>query len=77
MNTNINIFDINKIPTFKAVEEYKGKYLYTNRDEFLIISNNDVFNNMQISNFQYDNSMKFEPCKGWKGHIEINPTTVS
>ena len=65
-------FDVNKIPMFDAVKGYCGKYRYYEKNDVPeVVSNIEAFNDMITKGFSFEQSLKYEPTSGWKGHIEL------
>lgn len=63
--------DIEKIPTLEQVRSMSNKYNFYNDFMPMINSNNKNWNNKKISEIGYENTWKFIPSEGWKGHIEL------
>lgn len=65
-------FDIQKIPTIKNIKKVK-KYILTDSKTYgKIVSNNEKWNNKEISDIKKEDTLQIEPPKGWKDHIELN-----
>ncbi|MBE5887896.1 MAG: DUF362 domain-containing protein [Lachnospiraceae bacterium] len=63
--------DVNKIPTIRQVRNMTGNLKITEpSSRAQIISNNEMWDGKDISEIRYEDSLKFEPTSGWKGHIE-------
>ena len=64
-------FDINKIPTIKNIRNDKKYKLTENSSHGKIVSNNDKWNNKNISEISKKDTLNIEPSSGWKGYIEL------
>lgn len=64
-------FDISLIPTMSNARNVVGKYSLCKDQYPLYISNSEKINGKSIDDIRYDDTYKFEPTSGWKGHIEL------
>lgn len=64
-------FDINKIPTLKAVRHSKKKFaIVESEEEAYLVSNVSKYNGKTTREIKRGDSFAFEPTSGWRGHIE-------
>lgn len=64
-------FDIKKIPMLRTVRQSKSKYKIAGNEKPYLKSNNKKYDGKRIGELRRDDTFKFEPTSGWKGHIEI------
>lgn len=65
-------FDPKRIPTFRSVRYYSGKYQISSKDDnVIIVSNNDKLHNMNPYDVEGSERLNYVASSGWKGYIEV------
>ncbi|MCM1262992.1 MAG: DUF362 domain-containing protein [Butyrivibrio sp.] len=64
-------FDVSKIPTLRQCSQTKSKYkFFDGNTDIYFVSNDKRLDSKCALQLRYDESLKFVPATGWKGHIE-------